>query len=91
MSRREKRQERVCIQRCINSCVHGGGSAPNSLVWRLRAEMVKHTGFFEFCGPRFVPTKPVTVDGQPVTDHDWLFNSGIIQGNIKRATRFQTP
>lgn len=83
MTRREKRRDAANVQRQISKIVHGGVTC-DSIVWRLRNQMTKQTGFFFWFGPRFATKTPITVNGHIVADHDWLFNSATVPATIKR-------
>jgi len=83
MTRRERRMDANFVQRQISRTVHGGINF-DSIVWGLRDQMTKQTGFFFWNGPRFATKKPITVDGHIITDHDWLFNSATAPASIKR-------
>ena len=83
MTRRERRHDVTSVQRQISRTVRGGITC-DSIVWGLRDQMTKQTGFFFWNGPRFATKKPITVDGHIITDHDWLFNSATAPASIKR-------
>jgi hypothetical protein len=83
MTRREERKDAAYVRMQIDKAVRGGLTC-DSIVWGLRDQMTKQTGFFFWFGPRFATKKPITVNGRIITDRDWLFNSATAPASIKR-------
>ena len=83
MTRRERRRDAANLQRQISKTVHSV-VPDDSIVWRLRDQMVKQTGFFFWFGHRFATKTSITVNGRIVADRDRLFNSTTVPTSIKR-------